>query len=260
MNTGNFYEILGVPADATPEEIQKAYHRLALTHHPDVRKASDAEERMKDINAAYEVLSDPEKRRQFDQKRVIKEPPPIRPDRPEQHNKQPRYEPSPDPVPRQRQQPQPQWMSFATGLLIFLLILVVIMWVGTPQTTYAKPQVNLVVQVTPQPVITAEKTFGTGNSDIVTTNETTTETTTVPISKGYGNLSITSSPGGAQVFINGRWKGFTPMVIPQLEPNEYQIELKLSGYIFQTYNILINAGRTTSINAKLVKVPSRDNY
>lgn len=260
MNTGNFYEILGVPADATPEEIQKAYHRLALTHHPDVKKAPDAEERMKDINAAYEVLSDPEKRRQFDQKRVIKEPPPIRPDRPEQHNKQPRYEPSPDPVPRQRQQPQPQWMSFATGLLIFLLILVVIMWVGTPQTTYAKPQVNPVVQVTPQPGITVEKTFGTGNSDIETTNETTIETTTVPISKGYGNLSITSSPGGAQVFINGRWKGFTPMVIPQLEPNEYQIELKLSGYIFQTYNILINAGRTTSINAKLVKVPSRDNY
>ena len=51
MNTGNFYEILGVPANATPEEIQKAYHRLALTHHPDVRKAPDAEERMKDINA-----------------------------------------------------------------------------------------------------------------------------------------------------------------------------------------------------------------
>jgi hypothetical protein len=257
MKKSNFYEILGIPPNATPEEIQKAYHRLALTHHPDVRKTPDAEERMKEINAAYEVLSDPEKRRQFDQKRVIKESPPIRPDRAEQHNRQPRSEPSPDPVSRQRQRPQPQWMSCAAGLLVFLLILVV-MWVGTPQTTSAIPQVNPVVQVTPLPVVTVEKTFGAWNYEIETTTETTKEITTVPISKEYGNLSITSSPGGAQVFCNGQWKGFTPMVISHLEPNEYQIELKLSGYNFQTHNILINAGSTTSINANLVKVPVRD--
>ncbi len=60
----NYYETLGVKKDATAEEIKKAFRRLARKHHPD---AGGSEERFKEINAAYEVLSDTEKRAQYDQ-------------------------------------------------------------------------------------------------------------------------------------------------------------------------------------------------
>jgi DnaJ family protein A protein 2 len=58
-----FYETLGVPKTATPDEIKKAYRKLAVKHHPD--KGGDPE-KFKDINAAYEVLSNPEKRELYD--------------------------------------------------------------------------------------------------------------------------------------------------------------------------------------------------
>jgi molecular chaperone DnaJ len=64
MATANYYETLGVKKDASPEEIKKAFRRLARKHHPDA--GGDAE-RFKDINEAYEVLSDAEKRSQYDQ-------------------------------------------------------------------------------------------------------------------------------------------------------------------------------------------------
>ena len=89
MRTNNYYKILGVPPHATQDEIVKAYHRLALKFHPDVSKTPNAEERMKEINAAYEVLSDPEKRWQFDEEREIPESPPVRKKRHRHHNKQP---------------------------------------------------------------------------------------------------------------------------------------------------------------------------
>lgn len=60
------YEILGVPRDATQEQIKEAFRRLALEHHPDRSSEPDAEERFKEIAAAYSVLSDPERRATYD--------------------------------------------------------------------------------------------------------------------------------------------------------------------------------------------------
>ncbi|MEV7972224.1 molecular chaperone DnaJ [Cellulomonas sp. NPDC089187] len=63
----DYYEVLGVPRDAAPEQIKKAYRRLARELHPDVAGADAAsEERFKDVQRAYEVLSNPEKRQMYD--------------------------------------------------------------------------------------------------------------------------------------------------------------------------------------------------
>ncbi|MBD2105111.1 molecular chaperone DnaJ [Leptolyngbya sp. FACHB-261] len=62
----DYYEILGVARDADKEEIKRAYRRLARKYHPDVNKESGAEERFKEINRAYEVLSEPETRSRYD--------------------------------------------------------------------------------------------------------------------------------------------------------------------------------------------------
>jgi curved DNA-binding protein len=62
----DFYDILGVSRDASQEDIQRAYRRLARTYHPDVNKDPGAEDRFKDISEAYDVLSDPQTRRRYD--------------------------------------------------------------------------------------------------------------------------------------------------------------------------------------------------
>jgi len=67
MKFRDYYETLGVARDATAEDIKKAYRRLARKYHPDVSKEPDAEARMKEINEANAVLSDPEKRAAYDQ-------------------------------------------------------------------------------------------------------------------------------------------------------------------------------------------------
>lgn len=66
MAKRDFYDVLGIPRDADANAIKSAYRKLARQYHPDVNKASDAEERLKEINEAYEVLSDPEKRQMYD--------------------------------------------------------------------------------------------------------------------------------------------------------------------------------------------------
>ncbi|MGW2937325.1 DnaJ C-terminal domain-containing protein [Streptomyces sp. NPDC001156] len=62
----DFYEVLGVPRDADKDEIQRAYRKLARRYHPDVNKDPAAEERFKEINEAFSVLSDPDQRARYD--------------------------------------------------------------------------------------------------------------------------------------------------------------------------------------------------
>src|SRR4051812_20698955 len=64
----DYYKILGVDRKASEDEIRKAFRKLARQYHPDVAKdKKTAEEKFKEINEAYEVLSDPEKRKKYDQ-------------------------------------------------------------------------------------------------------------------------------------------------------------------------------------------------
>lgn len=67
MQYKDYYQILGVPRDAAQADIKKAFRKLARKFHPDVSKEVDAEARMKEVNEAYTVLSDTEKRAAYDQ-------------------------------------------------------------------------------------------------------------------------------------------------------------------------------------------------
>jgi curved DNA-binding protein len=66
MEYHDYYQSLGVGRNASPEEIRKAYRKLAMKYHPDRNRGKDAEEKFKEINEAYEVLSDPQKRARYD--------------------------------------------------------------------------------------------------------------------------------------------------------------------------------------------------
>ena len=63
----DYYEVLGVPRDATPEHVKKAFRKLAMKYHPDRNSSGDASEQFKAVNEAYEVLSDERKRAAYDQ-------------------------------------------------------------------------------------------------------------------------------------------------------------------------------------------------
>ena len=66
----DFYDILGVPKNASDDEIKKAYRKLAMKHHPDRNQgeaAKEAEVKFKECKEAYEMLSDPQKRAAYDQ-------------------------------------------------------------------------------------------------------------------------------------------------------------------------------------------------
>jgi len=62
----DYYDVLGVSRDAGPDELQQAFRRLARQNHPDVNKDPGAEERFKEVNEAYQALSDPELRKRYD--------------------------------------------------------------------------------------------------------------------------------------------------------------------------------------------------
>ncbi len=65
MSKRDYYEVLGVSKSASADEIKKAYRRLAVQHHPD--KDGGNEEKFKEINEAYDVLKDAQKRQRYDQ-------------------------------------------------------------------------------------------------------------------------------------------------------------------------------------------------
>jgi curved DNA-binding protein len=67
MQFKDYYAVMGVPREATAEQIKQAYRKLARKYHPDVSKEADAEQRFKEVGEAYEVLRDPQKRAAYDQ-------------------------------------------------------------------------------------------------------------------------------------------------------------------------------------------------
>src|SRR5256714_12762714 len=68
----DYYQVLGVPKNASAADVKKAYRKLAQKHHPDANAGNrEAEERFKEVSAAYDVLGDTEKRAQYDQVREM---------------------------------------------------------------------------------------------------------------------------------------------------------------------------------------------
>ena len=68
MASKDYYEVLGLQKGASEDEIKRAFRKLAIKYHPDKNQGNkEAEEKFKDINEAYQILSDPEKKARYDQ-------------------------------------------------------------------------------------------------------------------------------------------------------------------------------------------------
>ncbi|MGV3082358.1 DnaJ domain-containing protein, partial [Streptococcus dysgalactiae] len=67
MNNTEFYDRLGVSKDASQDDIKKAYRKMSKKYHPDINKEAGAEQKYKDVQEAYETLSDSQKRAAYDQ-------------------------------------------------------------------------------------------------------------------------------------------------------------------------------------------------
>ena len=67
----DYYEVLGLSKGASDDEIKRAYRKMAKKYHPDINKEPDAEAKFKEINEAYEVLSDPQKKATYDHRALV---------------------------------------------------------------------------------------------------------------------------------------------------------------------------------------------
>ena len=94
FNGMEYYQILGISKNSTPAEIRRAYRKLAVIYHPDKNPDPKAESFFKEINRAYEVLSDPDKRRAYDLRFSTSVDIPDAPPTPPRH-RDPKYRPGP---------------------------------------------------------------------------------------------------------------------------------------------------------------------
>lgn len=125
----DYYEILQVSPHAEPEIIEAAYKRLALKYHPDTNPSPSTAQQMKWINQAYALLSDPEKRAQYDEERrafVVAQRPasPVRPDA-----QTPARAPTPDRVPPR---PKLRRLRACLSLLLVIALAAILLWAIRP--------------------------------------------------------------------------------------------------------------------------------
>lgn len=168
MTTADFYQVLGVRPDATPEEIRAAYYRLARTCHPDVSTLPDAEERMRRVNEAYELLSDPERRAAYDRKRGCPEPAPAQraweaPSAAPVRSDDPRYSRTRQEPVQPRNRTVPFAAAFWISLLLAGLLATVFIGAGIPEVPVEEP-VMIPTPATPvviivTPAAPVQKTF-----------------------------------------------------------------------------------------------------